>query len=183
MSMRNTEKQYGWISIMTHWLMALVIFTLFGVGLWMVDMDYDNPWYRTAPHWHKSIGVLLVGALILRFIWRMTNPRPAPIHGHKTWEKRLSNLVQYAFYVLIVLMFPSGYFITTAKGQGLDIFDWFTIPSIVQGVENMADYAGDIHEWIAFVIIGLAVLHIAGALKHHFIDKDRTLKRMLKSGT
>lgn len=179
MTIRNTTQHYGWISIAMHWLMAVAVVALFAVGLWMEDLDYTHPWYKILPHWHKSVGVLLVCLLVARFIWRLSNPTPRAPQHHKRWEKIVAPIVHYCFYVLILLMFPSGYLITTAKGQGLDVFNWFTIPSFVQGIDNLEDLAGEIHELIAFTIIGLAVIHAAGALKHHFIDKDATLKRML----
>jgi len=179
MGIRNTENYYGWLTIILHWLMAIGIFSLFGLGLWMEDLDYTHPWYKVAPHWHKSIGVLLVCLLCFRFVWRVMNTRPKPLEHHKKWERILASIVHCSFYLLILLMLPSGYLITTAKGQGLDVFNWFTIPSTLRGIDNLEDVAGEIHELFAFIIIGVASIHAAGGLKHHFIDRDLTLKRML----
>lgn len=75
-------------------------------------------------------------------------------------------------------MFITGYLIVTAGGRGLDVFDWFVIPSVLEQ-DGLEDIAGEVHEIIAFIIIGLAAFHALGALKHHFIDKDETLRRML----
>lgn len=178
MQLKNSASAYGVLSIALHWLTALVVFTMFAVGLWMVDLDYTNQWYKTAPHLHKSVGVMLVAMVCFRFVWRMSHVRTESLANHKTWEKITAKIVHYVLYALIVLMFPTGYLITTAKGQSLEVFNLFSIPAVVDNISNLEDIAGEIHELIAFSIIGLVVAHMCGALKHHFIDKDATLKRM-----
>ncbi len=179
MQLYNSTTPYGVVAMTFHWVTALVVVCLFTVGLWMEDMDYTNPWYKTAPHWHKSIGVLLVLFMLGRLLWRLKSPPPTPLGSHKPWEKKLAGIVHFLLYALIFMMLPTGYLITTAQGQGLDVFNWFTLPATITSVSNLEDYAGEVHELIAFSIIGLASIHLLGALKHHFIDKDRTLKRML----
>ncbi len=182
MRIKNTKKTYGVVSVVLHWLTALFLLAMFVLGLWMVGLDYMDEWYKTAPHIHKSVGVVLVAAVCFRFVWRMSHARPASLPSHKPWEKLTSTVVHYVLYLLIVLMFPTGYFITTAKGQSLHVFNWFSIPAVVDNIRNLEDVAGEIHEIIAYTIIGLVVLHSLGALKHHFLDKDATLKRMLGLG-
>ncbi len=179
MQFYNSSSRYGAVAMTFHWVTAVVVVGLFSVGLWMEDMDYGNPWYKTAPHWHKSVGVLLVTFMLARLLWRLKSPPPPPLNTHTSWEKRAAKIAHALLYVLIFLMLPTGYLITTAQGQGLDVFNWFTIPAVITSVSNLEDYAGEVHEIIAFSIIGIAIIHMLGALKHHFIDKDRTLKRML----
>ncbi len=179
MGIRNTSDAYGWLSIALHWITAAGVIALFSLGLWMEDLDYDNPWYRTSPHIHKSVGVLLVTLVLFRLVWRGYSRAPLSVDGHRSWEKRMAKVVHVVLYGLLLLMLPTGYLITTAKGQSLDVFNWFSIPALVQGIPNLEDFAGEIHEMIAFTIIGLAGFHAVGALKHHFIDRDNTLKRML----
>ncbi|MBE0493481.1 MAG: cytochrome b [Thiomicrospira sp.] len=175
----NQANQYGVVQIALHWLIALTIFGLFGLGLWMVELTYYSSWYLTAPDIHRSIGVIVVSLMILRLLWRLANPKVVPLATHKTWERKLAHVTHALMYVLILLLGISGYMITTAKGQALQVFDWFSIPAISFGIEYQEDIAGDLHEIFAWSLIGLAVLHIAGALKHHFVVRDNTLKRML----
>lgn len=172
---------YGWVSVILHWLTAITVFGLFGVGLWMVDLEYYNKWYKLAPDLHRSIGVILVSLVIFRIIWRMKNVHPDILSSHSRWEVLSAKIVHRILYVLLIFMFPTGYLITTAKGQGLDVFNWFTIPSSVSGIDNLEDIAGELHELAAFAIIGIVAVHALGALKHHFIDKDNTLRRMFGS--
>ena len=83
-------------------------------------------------------------------------------------------------YLMLIVLFISGYLISTADGHSIDVFNWFSVPGFGSFVENQEDIAGEIHEIIAFGIIGLAVLHALAALKHHFLDRDNTLSRMIK---
>jgi cytochrome b561 len=179
MKITNSEHAWGLISILLHWLCALVVIGLFVSGLWMVGLDYySSKWYKIAPHWHKSVGVLLVAVMGLRLLWRFYAGRPGDIKEHKRWERFLSHLTHFLLYTLVLSMFLSGYLIVTADGRSLEVFNWFTVPSIWER-DDLEDIAGYIHLWVAYSIILLAVLHALAAIKHHVIDKDVTLIRML----
>ena len=84
-------------------------------------------------------------------------------------------------YALMYLLLLSGYLISTADGRGINVFGLFTVPASISGLQNQADIAGELHQWLAYVLIGLTSLHVLAALKHHFVDRDQTLKRMLSS--
>ncbi len=175
----NTEKTYGLISKLLHWLIALAVFGLFGLGLWMVELDYYDSWYQKAPHWHKSLGVLLAVTLLIRSLWRWTNPIPQALASHRRWEVRLARLTHITLYGVLFALVVSGYLISTADGRGIEVFNWFTLPSAGEFFERQEDLAGSIHYWLAISVIALACLHATAALKHHFIDRDGTLRRML----
>ena len=179
MQIKNTKDGYGIVSIAFHWLSAIAVIGLFALGLWMEGLSYYDEWYKKAPELHKGIGFFVILAIIARLIWKLSNPLPQPPETHKSWEKLLAKVVHWVFYVLLILMLPTGYLVTTAKGQSLEIFNWFAIPATITGVENLEDIAIEIHEMIAFTIVWIAGFHALAALKHHFIDKDSTLKRML----
>ncbi len=177
---KNTTESFGLISKTLHWLMAIILIGLFGVGLYMTDLDYYDALYHTLPWWHKSFGLLVIGLLVFRYVWKRLNPEPEALATHKNWEVFLAQFIQKLFYGLILLIGLSGYFISTAKGKGIEFFGWFEVPAITQAIEEeRADLVGEIHEFLAITLIALAVLHAAAALKHHFIDNDDTLKRML----
>jgi len=180
MQWRNTHTSWGWISIVLHWLSTLVIVGLFALGLWMVELTYYDDWYRTAPDIHRSIGVLLLIATVLRLLWRRMNIVPAVLTTHKNWEIKSAHIAHTVMYILLFAIFISGYLISTADGRGVQVFDWFEIPATLHGIKNQEDIAGEIHLLLAVSLITLVVIHAAGALKHHFIDRDNTLKRMIK---
>lgn len=172
------QTKYSRLSRILHWSMALVIPALFAVGFWMVELTYYSSWYKTAPHWHKSIGILLALALVLRWVWLLKSGKPAPLAQHSRWQQRASRLVHSVLYLLLVIIIISGYLISTADGRGIEVFDWFIVPSMGELFAHQADIAGDIHRYSAYSLMGLVLLHVAAALKHQLIDKDGTLRRM-----
>lgn len=178
MRWRNDTDHYGLVAISLHWLMALAIFGMFGLGLWMTGLTYYDRWYNLGPWWHKGIGVLLFAALALRLIWRWSNPGPQPISTHKPWERIAAGAAHVGLYLLLFAVMLSGYLISTADGRALEVFDWFAIPATIHSLTDQADIAGVVHLWLASGVIGLATIHALAALKHHFIDHDRTLKRI-----
>jgi cytochrome b561 len=177
--LRNSEENYGWVTIALHWAMAVAIVALFTVGLWMVDLSYYDPWYRRAPEIHKGVGVLLLLFLVLRYLWRLANPLPHPEPSLSTIERRAAHAAHLLFYFLIAAVMVSGYLISTADGRPIDVFGLFAVPATVTGLPGQADIAGEVHFYLAATLIGLAAVHALAALKHHFLDRDRTLLRML----
>jgi len=173
----NDSSSYGWGPIIMHWLVALAIILLFGLGLYISGLSYYDPEYRTVPHWHKSIGLLLAGLFMLRIGWRLFNRPPTPLPQNK-----LLTLATHAthslLYVILAGVLVSGYLISTADGRAIAIFNWFEVPAIPALLDNQEDIAGEIHEIAAWGLIALAALHALAALKHHFINRDDTLKRM-----
>lgn len=176
---KNNDTKYGLVAIVIHWVSAVAIFGLFAVGFWMVDLNYYSDWYQKAPHYHKSVGVLLLLATLFRIVWKLTNPKPKVL-ADKPMEKLAVHLGHNILYLLLVVILISGYLITTADGRGIDVFNWFTVPSMGELFPRQEDIAGDIHEYAAYGILALAIIHMLAALKHHFINKDATLTRMLK---
>jgi len=175
--LRNTSTSYGLVSIGLHWLMALALFGMFALGYWMTTLTYYDRWYHDAPEIHKGIGILLLLLLIFRVLWRMITTRPKLMGAW--WEQIVSLGVHRLHYVLMFTVVISGYLIPTAEGVGIDVFGLFTMPATLTFDKQQADLVGKIHWAAAWALIGLAGLHAAAALKHHWIDKDMTLLRML----
>lgn len=182
MRWRNTDQGYGMIAIVLHWLTALTVVGLFVLGLWMVELTYYDPWYRRAPAIHKAVGVLLFVGVTLRLAWRLAGPVPRPIPAHPRWEQRLAAVVHGLLYLLLFAVMVAGYLISTADGRPVDVFGLFSMPATLSGLENQEDVAGTVHLALAVALVSLAGIHALAALKHHFIDRDRTLKRMLEPG-
>ena len=174
---RNHDRAYGWIAIALHWLMALAIIAMFGLGLWMRSLDYYHHWYHAAPELHKAVGMVLFALLIFRLGWRWSNPLPRPIGP--AWGQIVALLVHRLHYLLLLALMVSGYLIPTAKGAGIDLFGLCKIPALVMINDHTADLVGLAHRYLAWAVIVLAGLHAAAALKHHWIDRDTTLRRML----
>jgi cytochrome b561 len=170
---------YSVIQRAMHWLMALSIFGLFGLGFWMVDLTYYSEWYRTAPYWHQSIGVLLAVCWLVRLVIIRIQGKPKPLISHSKFEIKAAHAVHTVLYLLMFCLFISGYLISTADGRAIAVFNWFEIPGLGELFAEQSARAGLVHEYSAYALIAFAALHALGALKHHFIDKDDTLNRML----
>lgn len=176
---RNTRETYGSVAIFVHWSMALGVLGLFGLGLWMVDLAYYDSWYKRAPEIHKGFGVLLFIALLFRLVWRNLNPKPRPEPNLSAFERGASKSTHVALYLLLFAVTLSGYLISTADGRSIDVFGLFRVPATIAGLPNQADLAGEVHLVLAITLLSLAGVHALAALKHHFVDRDRTLIRML----
>lgn len=174
---RNTVSGYGVVAIALHWLMAIAVFGMFGLGLYMVELTYYDSWYRGSLELHKGAGVLLAFAWLLRLVWRQINQVPKGLSS-KPMENLAAHLAHLALYALLAAIFISGYLISTADGRAIDVFGWFEISATLTE-DNQEDIAGDIHEILAWLLMGLVGVHMLAALKHHFIEKDQTLKRMI----
>ncbi|MBE9527803.1 MAG: cytochrome b [Proteobacteria bacterium] len=173
----NSTERFGVVSLALHWVMALLVFALFALGLYMTGLDYTDAWYRSAPEFHKSFGMALFVLAILRVGWRLGTVTPALVPMPK-WESIVALEVHRLFYILLLLIPISGYLISTADGRGIEFFGLFEVPALISSIDKQEDVAGAVHLYLALFVIGLAGLHTLAALKHHFVDKDATLKRI-----
>ncbi len=177
MRLLNTATAYGLVSRVLHWGMAAAIVVMFALGLWMRTLDYYSPWYRLAPDIHKGVGIILLGLLVGRFVWRVLTPRPGD--GElRPLDRWASRIVHWGFYPLLLALMVSGYLISTVDGRPIDVFGLFAVPAVYEQ-KGMEDRAGLIHESLAYAVIAVASIHMLAALKHHFIDRDDVLRRML----
>ncbi|NNJ96898.1 MAG: cytochrome b [Gammaproteobacteria bacterium] len=179
MGIRNTEQQYGLLAIFLHWLVALVVIGMFSLGVWMTGLTYYDEWYKRGPDIHKSIGILLFLVMLARVIWRILNVKPKHDPRVGSLQTRVAHGVHLLLYGLIFAMIISGYLISTADGRSVEVFGLFSVPATITGIANMEDVAGKVHWYLALLLVSLVALHTIAALKHHFIDRDRTLEKML----
>jgi cytochrome b561 len=176
MTFRDTSAGYGLPTRIVHWLMAVAIVGMYVLGLWMVDLNYYSPYYRSAPDLHRSVGMLLLGLLIVRFVWRLFNGKPSD-EELSSFERYSATIVHWGFYPLLFALMFSGYLMSTADGRPIEVFDWFSVPALIAD-KGMEKTAGEIHELLADITMALVLLHAAASLKHHFIDRSRVLARM-----
>lgn len=179
MPIKNTRSRYGWLSVSIHWLMALAVIGMFALGIWMRQLSYYDPWYKDGPTIHKSIGILLFILLLARIVWRNINIRPNDDPALKAWERITAHLTHFALYGLMLALMIAGYLISTADGRPIDVFNLFSVPATLHGLADQEDIAGEIHEILAWALVLLAGVHALAALKHHFINRDSTLLKML----
>lgn len=177
--LKDSRSGYGLITIIFHWTCASLIIFLFCLGVYMRSLDYYSPWYHRGPALHVSVGLLVLWLMSFRLLWRLYNKTPAALPTINAPTQLAANLVKIILYVFTFIICISGYFVTTAEGQGASFFDIFSFPVTLKLSSGDVDRAGLIHKVVAWSIVVVAVLHGSAALFHHFVKRDRTLVRML----
>ena len=173
----NTSQRYGRISILLHWVMALMLIGMYLLGDYMVDLDYYDPWYHDTMSIHKAIGVFVFLLLVSRYLWNKLQTQPHPLQTDHTKQNFLAKAGHNLLYLLVLTLIVSGYLISTAKGQGIDVFGWFDIPVVLADDADRGELAGDVHNIVGTVFAVMVALHAVAALIHHFIFKDKTSNR------
>jgi len=179
MSYLNTADQYGLVSKLLHWLIAALIVALLGIGCWMVDLSYYDPWYHDALSWHKSLGIILGLVVVFKLLWTLYDKPPAPQASLSGFERSASGIAHSILRWGMLIIPITGFLVSASEGAAVDIFDWFSVPAFIQVNDGVRDFSINIHYYFAYALLGLVVLHAAAAIKHQFIDKKGTLKRML----
>lgn len=179
MPLVNTKTKFGFISIALHWITAVAVYAMFALGLWMVTIGYYDVWYHKAPEMHKGVGILLMMGMVIRILWRLVSPPPAPLKSYTRTTRIAAALAHLFLYTSLITIGISGYLISTAEGKPVNVFGLFEVPATITNAAIQADLAGTIHLWIAWCVVIVSVLHGLMAVKHHIIDKDETLLRML----
>jgi cytochrome b561 len=165
-----------------HWVLALAILGLFGVGLYMTDLPF-SPARLKLYNWHKWAGVTILMLSALRLLWRLTHRPPAlpdPIvDAMPAWQRWAHHGTHHALYALFFLVPLIGWAYSSAAGFPIVVFGVLPLPDFVPVDKALAEMIKPLHELSAFALVGLAGLHMAAALKHQWIDKDGLLQRML----
>lgn len=176
---RDSRDNYGIVSILFHWLSAVLTLFLFGLGFYLTSYGYYSVDYLEYAHLHYALGILLLGLVSIRLLWRLTSKTPATL-ANKLPAKLSIKLIKFLLYVLLFAVLISGYLICTSEGQSINVFGWFQVPSFVLLETHQLNLAGLTHKYVAWGLLGLVILHAGAALVHHFFIRDRTLVRMLK---
>ena len=171
------DQRYTGVAIALHWLMAGLIVAGFGLGLSMVDLPLSPTklqWYS----WHKWIGVSVFGLAVLRLCWRLFKAPPPLPASVPRWQHTVSKATHLVLYALMLATPVLGWLFSSAKGVATVYLGLWRLPDVVAKDETFAVVLKNAHMALAYLLATLIVLHIAAALKHHFIDRDTVLARM-----
>ena len=196
--MNQASTRYTKMAIVLHWLIAIGIFAMFALGWYMSELPKEAPkqiaydlfdwgiytWQlseEASPrtfyfNLHKSIGVTIFALIIIRILWRITHRPPALLASYKAWERKLATGTHHLLYLLMVALPLSGLIMAVSSKYGVK---WFGI-DFIGGLDNtpLREAFKEVHEIVGVVILLVLILHILGALKHKFFDKDTTMDRM-----
>lgn len=181
MCMKNTQEKFGLVAQGFHWVMALLVVGMLGLGLYLEEMERGPELFKMIGI-HKSIGVIVLALIVLRIVWRFMNVTPTPLPNHARWEVILAKAVQGVLYLTMLIMPLSGWIMSSSAGYPVSVFGWFEMPNLVEKNKEINEIAKEVHEITAWIMIGGIVLHFAGAIKHKIIDKDETVLRMMPFG-
>jgi cytochrome b561 len=181
MTFRNTTASWGTLSKAFHWIIVLLI-----VNQWLIGRRADalpNGLAKLqALGWHKSFGMTILMLALLRLAWRLMNPVPDLSAETRPWERNLARLSHVLLYALIFAIPLTGWMMSSARNFPVSWFKVFQFPDLVAPAEETFRQMQYLHHALFKVLLAVALLHIAGALKHHFIDRNDVLKRMLPFG-
>ena len=178
MGLANTRGSWGAIAKAFHWVIALLVFCMIALG-WYAELLPRSPEKLEFFALHKATGVLILGFMVLRLLWRLVNPTPILPPSLKGWEKAAAIGTHWLLYLVVFLMPISGYVLNSAKNFPFTFFGLFPVPLLVGRDRELAHLMEGVHEWTSWALIGLLALHILAALRHHFILRDEVLRRML----
>jgi cytochrome b561 len=169
--------RYGAAAMVLHWLTALLVVAGFTLGLSMVGLPFSRQklqWYA----WHKWIGITIWLLTCGRLAWRASHPVP-PMELMPAWQQRAAVVIHALLYVLLVAIPLSGWLYSSATGVQVVYLSVLPLPDLVPKDKPMADLLRSVHVTLNFTLLGLVCIHGAAALKHHFVDRDAVLIRML----
>lgn len=176
----NSQK-YTLSSRIIHWLMAVIIITLLGLGIYMTEfLSKEASNKMEIYNLHKSLGVVAFILIFLRIINRFAKPAPELPETIAKSERILAHLGHFGIYALMVIVPFSGYLMSNSFGYPVHLFS-ITMPVIAQTNFDLGKIFSEIHEISSYSLLGLVTLHILGVIKHRFFDKPENdvLKRML----
>jgi len=177
--MRQPSSRYSWTAIALHWLVALLIISAFLLGLTMTNIPGLTTPKLKYFSWHKWLGVTIFGLACLRLLWRLTHTPPAYPNSMPRWQQNAAHLVHGLLYVLIFAIPLSGYFYSLAAGIPVVYLGVVPLPVFIGPDQELKLLLKQVHYALNVVLLVMFCLHVLAALKHQFIDRDRTLQRML----
>ena len=173
---------YTAVAKLLHWGMAALIAGLLALGFVMTDMPL-SPEKLQYYSWHKWAGVSVFALVWLRLLWRVLNPPPAYPSSMSPALQRLAHLGHAALYGLMIVIPLSGWLLSSAKGVQTVWFGVLPLPDLLEKDKELGHLLHEVHETLNLLLLFLLAGHVVAALKHHWIDKDDILKRMLPHGT
>jgi cytochrome b561 len=172
----TSPPRYSAVAITLHWLLAAALAAAFGVGLFMSDLE-TSPLKLRLYNWHKWAGVTILALSALRLAWRSTHPPPADV-AMPHWQRSVAHLTHRTMYGLFFAVPLAGWAYSSAAGFPVVLFGVLPLPDFVPANKALAEAIEPLHAALAFTLAGVALVHVAAAIKHHFVDGDGLLRRM-----
>ena len=178
----TSTTRYSPVAMALHWILAIALVAIFSVGVYMADLPF-SPQRLKLYNWHKWAGVCILILSVLRLLWRLTHTPPAlpgqVVNAMPGWQTAAYHATHGLLYALFFIVPLVGWAYSSAAGFSIVLFGVLPLPDFVPADKALAELIKPWHEITAFAMAGLAAMHVAAALKHHFVDRDGLLQRML----
>ena len=170
--------RYTRVAIVLHWLIAFALIGSFSVGLYMVDLPL-SPQKLRIYSWHKWAGVTIFLCVVLRLGWRLRHAPPELPATMPAWQRSLAGASHVLLYLLMIAVPLSGWLMSSAKGFQTVWFGVLPLPDLLDKNKELGDLLREFHMLLNFGMATLVLVHVGAALKHHFLDRDDVLARMI----
>jgi cytochrome b561 len=170
--------RYTSTAIALHWTVAVLIVVSVSLGLYMVGLKL-SPTKLKLYSWHKWVGITIFLLVVARLLWRALNPPPPLPASMPRWQHTAAHLSHWLLYAMLVCIPISGWLMSSAGGVPVVYFGVVPLPNLVEKNKELFETLKSLHEALAFSMLALVGLHVVAAIKHHFVDRDDVLHRML----
>lgn len=177
MTRHGPPDRWGALAQLLHWTIVVLIVVMAWLGLTMVDLP-NTPRKVEVYALHKSIGLAVLALVVVRLAWRLYAGAPDPLPAPR-WQRWLAHGTHFGLYLLLLAMPLSGWIANAASGFPLRWFGLFRVPQPIAADEALYDLTREVHEWLFWLLVVLALVHVFAALWHHLFLGDATLSRML----
>jgi cytochrome b561 len=172
-----TATSYTRTAIALHWLITGLIACGFAMG-WVMTELAISPLRVKMFNWHKWVGITVLALTAVRMAWRLLHRPPAPL-PMPAWQQQAAKVLHRLLYVLMFAVPLAGWAYSNASGYPIVYLRLVRLPDLVARDRVLADRLVELHEALGWLLLGAILLHLLAALKHHFVDRDATLRRML----
>jgi len=179
--MQAAAEKFGRVTIFVHWVTAVAVVVAAAFGLTSVYAD-STELTRAMTLYHQSLGTALFILVLFRAAWRVTHPAPPPLAGTPAFRRIGAAATHGLLYVMLIFLPLTGYIGLAARGREISIMGLFTLPNMVPVSRPLSVNAQDLHNYGQYVLYALVLLHVGGALYHHYILKDGLMRRMMTDG-
>jgi cytochrome b561 len=179
MPIRNTTTRWGSVAQLLHWVIVALIITQYVLASMSANLPLGLAKLVVLAR-HKSVGITILALAVIRLVWRLVNKEtPGLPNTLKPWERGAAHVTHYGLYILLFAMPLTGWAMSSARNFPVSWFNLVQLPDFVAPNRPLYDVLHTVHAGLAWALTAIAVLHVAAALKHHFVLKDDVLRRML----
>jgi len=178
MTLRNTRESYGSVSRLLHAVIALLVLGQIPIGWYMAGLSDEDAVYWRLLELHVTLGLGVFTLAVIKAVWLSVSPNPELFPALAAWERSAARFVHAFFRVVLVVLPVIGFLCVASDGEPVNLYDIAEIPPIGEFGKGLRDALFDLHAYLAYGCAALIAGHILAALKHHFLDRRGSLRRI-----